>query len=147
MPERRYSESDGLWEVGSHTGHAAALNIRNPQPGWHYYHVKRDRASIQRFMNMGYKPLRSDDPEMRGAIEFNAENVPELDGLQAYKDVVAMKIPEDLYRTLLEEKARKAAIQREGTADAHVSKGQNLAARAGANRDDLYYASKHHGES
>ena len=148
MPEERYIEGVGR-EMGSHQGGSQALNIRNPKPGMHYYYWRRDKSSVQRAVNDGWRPVKVTDGVSPGAdiSTIDGEHIPELDGIMAFKDVILMEIPQEKYRAITERKAQAAKYLREGTADTFIAKGQNIAARVGATRDDLYYASKHHGET
>jgi len=132
-------------EVGSHVGKSRALNVRNPQPGYHYYNEHRVPGSIQKRLNEGWRPISSHDPESWGVdlSEVDGVKFPELDGLQAFGDVICMKIPIEKYRALKEERARQAKVLREGTTEEYLTKGQTLAAQVGS-EDDLYYAARHH---
>ncbi len=128
--------------LGSHRGNGEAFNIPNPQPGVHYMHGRRDRKYIQRKVNQGYRVITGDDPEAQ-PVGFDID-IPELDGVKAYGDTIAMKIPEDKWREIQAEKHRKAEYQRTGATDEYLDKGAKLA-ESTMSDDELYYKMKRHG--
>ena len=138
--------SDPAERIGSHMGTTECLNITNPQPGFHYYHARRDASSIQRKLNEGWRPVTGEDPESWGVdlTTLDGTKIPELDGLRAFQDVILVKIPEDKYAALQVEKERRAKVQRTGTTEEYLSKGQELASRIGSSEDELYYARRNH---
>ena len=127
--------------LGTHRGNSEAMNIKNPQPGWHYYHPRRDASAVQRKLNEGWRPITSTDPEKWG-VDHHAD-IPEMDGLQAFKDVIAMKIPEAKYRVMMAEKARLARLHLESPTEEYLEKGMQLTAQTHS-EDELYFKGRQH---
>jgi hypothetical protein len=134
--------------IGTHRGNSEALNIRNPQPGFHYYYERSKPANILRRLNEKWEFVKDTDPEQWGA-QLPPEVGQALDGLKAYGDVVLMRIHEDNYRVLRDQKALLAKASREGTTDDWTNKGHQQASKLGdrAPSDDMYYARRGHGNS
>jgi hypothetical protein len=123
-----------------------ALNVRNPQPGFHYYYCRRDPSSVQRKLNQKWQVVTSDMPEKWGA-ELPDNIQQELDGVRAFKDVMLLRIKDEDYRLIQEEKQRRAAVARDGATEEYLEKGRQRAAQLGnlAPEDDLYYKKGYHG--
>lgn len=131
--------------IGTHTGRHEALNVRNPQPGYRYYYPRRGASEIQAKLNQGWRMVRKEDPESWGIDlrDISGETLPEMDGLMAYQDVVLMKIPEEKYRILQEEKQMRNKVMLHGPTDEYLSRGESLAARV-ESTDPLYHKLKQH---
>ena len=130
--------------AGTHRGNSEALNVGNPQPGWHYYYARRDNSFVQRYLNNGWRPVTATDPETWGVSHH--EDIPELDGLVAFKDVILLKIPEEQWRALQERKAELTRRDMTGPEEEYLRQGDNLTRQTHSD-DDLYYKKSDHGFS
>jgi hypothetical protein len=132
--------------IGTHRGPFEALNVKNPKPGFHYYYARRKPSDVQRFMNAGWEPVRSGDPEQWGS-DMPPEVGEMLDGVKAYGDVILMRIREDKFRAIREEKEALAKAAREGGTSEFINKGHQRARQLGSSRPkkDLYFESADHG--
>jgi hypothetical protein len=142
---RSWDEED---VIGTHRMGSEALNVRNPQPGYRYTYIRRDPSSVQRFMNQGWRVVKADDPEQWGA-ELPDDVQKELDGVRAFKDVMLVKIDDEGYRVIQEDKQRRAQVATSAATQEYLDKGQRVEAELGSKRpeDDLYFKRGHHSES
>lgn len=132
--------------IGSHQGSTEALNISNPVPNFQYHHARRDPNYIQRKLNEGWRPIPSESQERWGAdIGDMQEKFPELDGLKAFQDVIAMRMPNDKYSRLMEERRRRATSLRTGATEEYEERGRQLAERTGNVGETIYYVGEKHG--
>lgn len=109
--------------LGNHKGDFEALNIKNPQPGMHYFWAKKTASSVRRFMRYGFEVVQAEDPE-----EFGAR-LPEkvgalLDGATAYSDVVLMRIPLERYRQFRNQRKQLVEAKREASTQAYLAAGK-----------------------
>tara|TARA_Y100000310_G_scaffold344025_1_gene454598 strand:- start:2889 stop:3386 length:498 start_codon:yes stop_codon:yes gene_type:complete len=98
--------------LGDHKGNFEALNVRNPQRGYHYYYIRAEASSVLRFMNQGWQIVQADDPEQFGADLPDNIGLP-LDGVRAYHDVLLARLPLEKYREYKADRAdrRRASLE------------------------------------
>lgn len=134
--------------LGAHRGNFEALNVRNAQRGFHYYYPRKDPSQILRFLNMGWEVVTKDHPESYGA-ELPPDIGLPLDGVQAFHDVVLMRIPKDQYRAYKAERIerRRAALEANYIAFKNKERErlQGLAPHQRPQGRDLYYQGPGHG--
>jgi len=133
---------------GTFRGSFEALNVRNAQPGFNYYYERRKPGEVLRRMNEGFEVVQAGDPEGWGA-DVPAAVGEMLDGVKAYGDLVLMRIREDKYRMMKEQKAALARAAIDGSTAEYLRKGHQRAQQLGRSRpkDDLYYKGPGHGIS
>jgi hypothetical protein len=135
--------------AGDHRGRFEGLNVRSPQPGWHYYWERRQASDILRRTMDGFVVVQGDDPEKFGAKLPEGIGLPQ-DGVRAYGDVVLMKCPEDQYRELQAERLANAKAAREATTTAFLEKGHDVEQELGPHRTqgrEPYYKNIGHGDT
>lgn len=139
---RPYEAPSGTRNIlGNHRRHSAALNVHNPQANTHYVWEAATRDKVLSRQMRGYRVVGPDDPERKGLETDLSQGLP-LDMLQARQDVVLMKAPEDVYRTIMEQKAQDAQAAM-ATANEYLSKGQPLTHRYGKG-SPIYYQKPEH---
>jgi len=142
---RPVQHEDGV--VGCHKGQFEAFNVRNAQPGTHYYYERNHPGKILRRLNQGYRVLSDQDPEAWGADNLPEEYRSSVDTARAFGDVVAMATPMENYRKIRKDKVRLAEIARDGAEADFLGKGQQVEGRLGdlAGSQSLYYKRPNHG--
>lgn len=130
--------------VGAHRGHHAALNIKNPQPGFRYYYERRDANKVLVKKNEGWEVVQANSPERWG------DNLPEdvqkeLDGVRAYQDVILLRIPEEKYRQNREHLRELAEASRRGSDREYLDKSREREHQLGVTDREVYYARATHG--
>jgi hypothetical protein len=119
--------------VGCHTGDYIALNIPNPLPGFEYMWLlnpKRpnshpsDHFAIARMQG---KVLTAEDPEFAPLHLMEGVDRSFLDNAIEYRELVAVRIPEEVIRRRNEEHMEKnMALLRRGPAEDFVSRAGDL---------------------
>jgi hypothetical protein len=129
---------------GTHKGHSASLNVRNPMPGYVYYWENNQYDWLVQRANEGWEVVPPDSQERKG-LETDQRFGQTLDSHQARRDVVLMRIPEEQYRVL---KDQEAAVRRNAlssTADNYTSRGEPYQRRYGQSAGGpLYYRGPGH---
>lgn len=101
-------DGEGDPVIGCHVGNTEALNVRNPQPGFRYYHGPAQRRGVLRsLINRGWEVVPPDAPERIGDAKdprFGSA----VDSSQAFGDTVLMRAPDHLYRKIIDEEAAAA---------------------------------------
>jgi hypothetical protein len=125
-----------------------ALNVKNAQPGMHYYYERAKPSDVQRRLNEGWEPVTSSDPEQWGA-ELPEDVQRQLDGVKAFGDVMLFKISTDRYRLLQDQWIQEAKDRRDGPEVSYQTKGEERAGELGAAapEGDLYYQRPNHRRS
>jgi hypothetical protein len=139
-------------EIGDHREAYSALNVPNPQPGFHYYwchyHKGSNYSEITSFMNEGWQPVLAGEPEFQNKHRVNfLQSQQNVDNLKIFGDVCLMKIDLDRYREIQDTNTRAANQQLYGQADAHIDRGEEMGRRFGRNTPKgkhLYYARADH---
>lgn len=139
-------------EIGSHVGTYSALNVPNPQPGWHYYwchyHARSNYSELTSFMSQGWQPVLEGEPEYENPHQTNfLHSQQNVDRLKLFGDVALFKIPLDKYRIQQQEQTREATQQLHGAQAAHEQRGEERARQFGRNAPKgrpLYYARADH---
>jgi len=127
--------------LGSHRGQHEALNIRNAQPGFHYYWARRKASDVQRFLNAGWLVVGADPNDKE---QYGADLLPRiqegLDGTKPYQDVILLKIPVSKYKQILAQREadNKAAIG--ASSAAFEERGRELAISLGTSDGRPIYA-------
>lgn len=132
---------------GSHKGAAAALNVRNPQPGFVYAWGRTDQNYLIRKRNEGWEIVPPDSPERKEA-ETDPNWSQALDQAQTRRDVVLLRITEERYREIQEDKQRRALAARSGAAESFLDKNYQLPERyrESTSGEPVYYRAPGHGE-
>ena len=98
---RQFDPFSGDYFIGNFPAEFEALHIRNPQPGYRYYHAvnpeKDGGSNLLHLMNTyGAELIANDDPEHIGlgrAHSFQTHN----GSLRAFGDVVAVRMLQSTY--------------------------------------------------
>ena len=130
---------DGINVRGWHSGASFALNVTDPVAGFRYYQCRRDHQTLIRFLNQGWKVVSSDSPELSGT-SLPQEVTDALDGLQAFQDVVLIRIPEPLYAKINQRKEDKNKAALDGAGHEFLDNQSGYGAR-----DELRYERQDHG--
>lgn len=95
-------------EIGAHRQATAALNVRNPQPGRHYFWANADNAnSIRRAQVRGFQFVTRDEPEGEGYDDFlPPDRTRNQDQFIRFNGLVLMWCPIDVIRQRREERVR-----------------------------------------
>ena len=131
--------------LGAHRGNHSALNIKNPQPGYHYYYIRRHPSDVQRFMNAGWEFLGDEHEEDWGA-KLPDHVQAQLDSVRAYQDVMPVRIRIEKYAEIQRQKQEDARVASAGADDEFLGKGDMQTERMqGASADNpVYYKRKDH---
>ena len=127
---------------GTHRGPAAGLNVSNLRPNLHVYWEAADESKIRWRMNEGWHVIPPDAPE-RSGLEQDPNFGHALDTVQRRQDVVLMGIPLDKYRERKKEQAAQRQANKDGVAEAWLSKGEPLSQRYGSGAPVYYKAGQH----
>jgi hypothetical protein len=127
---------------GTHRGKFEALNVSNPRAGFIYYYERRKPSDVLRRMNEGWEVVKGTDQEDWGA-ELPDDIGQELDGVKAYGDVILMRIPEDRYRKIEEQRKLLRMASRGGNTDEYLEKGNRVTSQSGIGRPAYYQRSDH----
>lgn len=136
--------------LGCHRGVSEGLNIRNPQPGFHYYYIRAEPNMARRYINMGYEVVTSEYPEQPGIKALPQAVQSMMDGERAFKDVMLVRIPVEIYREHQAEKRRRAEASLRSASDAFQAKGERAAealGRGAGKHENVYYQTRDHGSS
>ncbi len=129
---------------GCHKGHMESLNVKNPQPGYHYYYIRTDSSSLDRAETRGWELVKLSDPERMGE-EKRADRVAAgLDTSLRRNDIVLCRMPEPRYREMRERMNQLAEGTRDDGSSEYLERGRSLQERVGA-REPLYFKSAGHG--
>jgi hypothetical protein len=138
---------------GNHRGPSAGLNVHNPQPGMHYYHVRhpnadRQAAQYRRFYAMGYRPVTSDDPEYTAEeADLNLAGVGIKD-FHLHKDTLLMKVPEERYREQQEFAQSQRDAEVDGPTNEFLGKAHEFDHNYGARAEGpIFYKGPGHGNT
>ena len=131
---------------GSHRGPFEALNVRNPQPDYHYYYERRKPGNVLKRLNEGWEVVQDSDPEQWGA-DMPPEVGKMLDGVKAFGDVILMRMRGDKFREFRAQREALAKAARDGSTSDYLSKGHQRAQQLGSSRPkkDLYFQGSDHG--
>jgi hypothetical protein len=129
---RPYSDTDdgyGERTLGCHVGNTEALNVRNPQPGMHYYHAPAaKRGTLRGLINKGYEVVPPESPELVGESRdprFGGA----LDSSQAFGDVILTRIPIEKYRQFVKEEQVAAQYPLSSNNDPFLNGGSDVESR------------------
>lgn len=137
--------------VGSHVGPYAGLNIFNPQPGKHYQWMLnpgRPGASpgdaLQISLLKGVVVKEGDDEFAAFRNMEGMENTP-LDTTTLFRELVLVKIPEEVRNALLQEIADKnARMLRRGPEESFVNAASHEERERYGNRGPTRFAMRGH---
>lgn len=108
------SDSDPEVGSGTHVGPYACLNIRNRQPGFRYaYGTRQDPGGLTSMRSMGFQFIREGEPEGMG-LDLPAGFGNSPDSIIGMGNLVAMKIPLDVYRKRMDEAQAARIASRAG---------------------------------
>ena len=131
---RPYSDADdGYGEriIGHHVGNTEALNVRNPQPGMHYYHGPTAKRGLLRgLINKGFEVVPPESPELIGD-SHDPRFGGSLDSSQQFGDVTLMRIPIEKYRRFMEEEKVAAEYPLSNNSDQFLSGTSDAESRYG----------------
>ena len=129
--------------VGSHRGTAEDLNVMNPVPGMLYYWCRNEQSSLRRFLRFGWEVVPPDSPE-RKFVRDPDYTALGLDGIQTNKDVVLLRIPEQLYRRLADHRGHKRKVALEGSTEDYLGRNSDYDHWAATAEGPILYRGRNH---